>query len=435
MSWAEIKKAINSDLSTPLNELMIERPSGIVPNPLYASDSDSRYYLQTCKSSEIISSDYVESSTNSIQRYNELWCYTSPASILRKFDLITGVGTNVLTTNNKITSLILVTKTYVYFIEQDTTDSSNIKNYLSRYNKNTGEYKKVMFQGDGKYSSCAFMCYEDNIYGYIPGTGSNKGFYRITDNIDSGSIFTYTKINTRVPLSDENSASNYKQCIKSIIELPNNYILLGWDMYYSDGVYLLLINTTTGESTTICSASNGSKNSHKYTLCAIRDDDENVVGVIFGLSYRSLSLYKVAGTTNPTLTLLINELYTYNSSGSESAEEFQVGYYDKGIFYTLETSTKEYRVDSSLLTCHKNVLVFLPKGTKFYQQESEIRIIREKLRDCISIENGELIYAQKVLKPNENGIFITEENEICDLKRLERSYTNNRFEYIYGTFF
>lgn len=432
MSWAEVKK-INSDLSTPLNELMIERPSGIVPNPLYASNSD-RPYLQTCKSSEIISSDYVESSTESIQRYNELWCYTSPANILRKFDLITGVGTNVLTTNNNITGLTLVTKTYVYFIEKDTTDSSNIKNYLSRYNKNTGEYKKVLFRGDDKYSSFAFMCYEDNIYGYIPETGSNKGFYRVTDNIDSGNTFTYTRISTRGPVSSENSASDYKGCIKSIIELPNNYILLGWNMYYSNGVYLLLINTTTGESTTIGSASNGSKDTYKYTLCAIRDDDENVVGVIFGLSYRYLSLYKVAGTTKPTLTLLIDKLYTYNS-GSTADREFQVGYYDKGIFYTLETLKKEYRVDSSLVTPHKNALVFLPKGTKFYQQESEISIFREKLRDCISIENGELIYAPKVLKPNENGIFITEENEIYDLKKLERSYTTDRFEYIYGTFF
>ena len=88
MSWAEVKK-INSDLSTPLNELMIERPSGIVPNPLYAGDSDSRYYLQTCKSSEIISSDYVESSNKSIQRYNEVWCYIDGINILKKFDLLT----------------------------------------------------------------------------------------------------------------------------------------------------------------------------------------------------------------------------------------------------------------------------------------------------------------------------------------------------------
>ena len=128
MSWAEVKK-INSDLSTPLNELMIERPSGINVNPAYSSDwganaGSSKEYLQYCESTKTISRSYIEKDNRSIQRYNELWSFAGSTNILRKVDLLTGTGTNVLTTNNNITGLILVTKTYVYFWEG---------NYISRY--------------------------------------------------------------------------------------------------------------------------------------------------------------------------------------------------------------------------------------------------------------------------------------------------------------
>ena len=106
MSWAEVKK-INSDLSTPLNEL----PRGIMVNPIGSGDyggyAKNAEYLQHCKSTKTISSSYIEKDNRSIQRYNELWSFADSTNILRKVDLLTGTGTNVLTTTKNISGLIM----------------------------------------------------------------------------------------------------------------------------------------------------------------------------------------------------------------------------------------------------------------------------------------------------------------------------------------
>ena len=153
MSWAEVKK-INSDLSTPLNEL----PRGIFVNPMgdqeYGNSHKNTEYLQYCESTKTISSSYIEKENRSIQRYNELWSFAVNGNILRKVDLLTGTGTNVMTTNNNITKLILVTKTYVYFWEE---------NYISRYNKDTGEYKTSTDTLTVAKGYVGYICYEDDI--------------------------------------------------------------------------------------------------------------------------------------------------------------------------------------------------------------------------------------------------------------------------------
>lgn len=425
MSWAEVKK-INSDLSTPLNELMIERPSGINVNPAYSSDwgsnaGKSKEYLQYCESTKTISSSYIESDNRSIQRYNELWSFADSTNILRKVDLLTGTGTNVFTTNNNITGLILVTKTYVYFWEG---------NYISRYNKDTGEYKTSTNTLTVTLNHVGYICYENDIYAYclIDNTLDGTGYYKVTDNVDNGGVFTFTKLSTNLPSFNENSAVKFNGCVKSIIELPNNQILVGWHMSSDYKLHLLKIDVTNGSATTVESVSSGSLNyAYKFTLCPIRDDNDNVLGIIFGLNGKDLSLYNVSGSN---LTLLASDMRTYNSTEFEQTEH-DVGYYDNGIFYTLNTETGLYRVDSSIATTHEKTLVFLPKGTKFFCGKEKVKIIKDKLRENISIVNGTLKYNEPYIYPDNDEIFTCEQNCFCDLDVVSESNTI----FVKGTFF
>ena len=423
MSWAEVKK-INSDLSTPLNEL----PRGIMVNPIYSDDYGSRTrtypYLKTYKSTKTISSSYIEKDNRSIQRYNELWSFADSTNILRKVDLLTGTGTNVLTTTKNISGLIAVTKTYVYFFESD--------GYISRYNKDTGEYKTSTNTLTVSSDYVGYICYENDIYAYclIDNTLNGKGYYKVTDNVDNGGVFTFTKVSTSLPLASETSASRFNGCVKSIIELPNNQILVGWYMNSNYELYLLKINVTNGSSTFVTSFNMGDTKRYvyKFTLCPIRDDEGNVVGVIFGLNRKKLYLYRVDGAS---MSELSSNLYTYNSTGSNKTE-YDVGYYDNGIFYTLDTESGEYRVDSSLVETHSNTAVFLPKGIKFSQYGTEKRMISPKIRDCLTIENGNLIYNSRILKSDENGVFICDKSGIYDLETCSNS---TDFMYVNGTFF
>ena len=423
MSWAEIKKSINSDLSTPLNEL----PRGIFVNPVYIKDytsSNRTYpYLKTYRSAKTISSSYIEKDSRSIQRYNELWSFASYTKVLRKVDLLTGTGTNVLTTNNNITGLILVTKTYVYFWEGD---------YISRYNKDTGEYKTSTDTLTVTKGYVGYICYEDDIYAYCldNNTLNGKGYYKVTDNVDNGGVFTFTKVSTNLPLYTENTATKFNGCVKSIIELPNNQILIGWYMYYSSYLYLLKINVTNGSSTSIVSYDMGatSNYAYKFTLCPVKDDFGKIVGVIFGLNKNKLYLYGVDGTSTSELS---SNLYTYNTTSSTS--EYSVSYYDNGIFYTLDTNSGEYRVDSSLAERHSLPIVFLPKGTKMYQNTSSIKMVFEKLRDNISINSsGLLVYSRKTITPDENGVFTCQENGLYE---VPSDVDNDNGHYLLGTFF
>lgn len=422
MSWAEVKK-INSDLSTPLNEL----PRGIMVNPMgdkdYGNYAKNTEYLQHCKSTKTISSSYIEKDNRSIQRYNELWSFADSTNILRKVDLLTGTGTNVLTTNNNITGLILVTKTYVYFWEG---------NYISRYNKDTGEYKTSTNTLTVTLSYVGYICYEDDIYAYCldNNTLDGKGYYKVTDNVDNGGVFTFTKVSTNRPLSGENAATNFNGCVKSIIELPSNQILIGWYANCSSDLYLLKINVTNGSSTSIVSiAVPLGYYAYKFTLCPVKDDTGKIVGAIFGLNRFKLYLYKVDGTSTSALS---SNLYTYNSTDSVTTE-YDVGYYDNGIFYTLDTKSGEYRVDSSLAETHSNTAVFLPKGIKFSQNGTEKRMISQKIRDCLTIENGNLIYNPHILKSDENGVFICDKSGIYDLATVTND--SRDFMYVNGTFF
>lgn len=427
MSWAEVKK-INSDLSTPLNELMIERPSGINVNPAYSSDwganaGRSKEYLQYCESTKTISSGYIEKDSISIQRYNELWSYASNGNILRKVDLLTGTGTNVFTTNktNNITGLILVTKTYVYFWEG---------NYISRYNKDTGEYKTSTNTLTVTLDHVGYICYENDIYAYClnDNTLDGKGYYKVTDNVDNGGVFTFAKLSTNLPIS-ETATSKFNGCVKSIIELPNNQILVGWYMNYSSKLHLLKINVSNGSATTVESVSLDSSSyyMYKFTLCPIRDDNDNVLGIIFGLNGKDLSLYNVSGSN---LTLLASGMRTYKSTGITNTEH-DVGYYDNGIFYTLNTNTRLYRVDSSIATTHEKTLVFLPKGTKFFCGKEKVKIIKDKLRENISIVNGTLKYNEPYIYPDNDEIFTCEQNCFYDLDVVSESNAI----FFKGTFF
>ena len=424
MSWAEVKK-INSDLSTPLNEL----PRGIMVNPIYARDYASSTprtypYLKTYRSTKTISSSYIEGENRSIQRYNELWSFELNGNILRKVDLLTGTGTNVLTTNNNITGLILVTKTYVYFFEG--------ANFISRYNKDTGEYKTSTNTLTINKSYVGYICYEDNIYAYClnDDTLKGKGYYKVTDNIDNGGVFTFTKVGTNLPVSTENGATNFNGCVKSIIELPDNQILMGWYMDYNYYLYLLKINVTNGSSTFVTSFNMGVTNryAYKFTLCPIRDDEGNVVGVIFGLNRNKLYLYNINGTSTSELS---SNLYTYNSTGSDTIE-YDVGYYDNGIFYTLDTDSGKYQVDSSLAERNSLPIVFLPKGMKMYQDTSQIKMVSEKLRDNISINSsGLLVYSRKTISPDKNGVFTCQEDGLYEVP----SDGDSTGYYLLGTFF
>lgn len=426
MSWAEVKK-INSDLSTPLNELMIERPSGINVNPAYRSDyagyvGSSKEYLQYCESKKTISSSYIERDSRSIQRYNELWSFASSSNILRKVDLLTGTGTNVLTANNNITGLILVTKTYVYFWEG---------NYISRYNKDTGEYKTSTNTLTVSLDYVGYICYENDIYAYCLNDDilDGKGYYKVTDNVDNGGVFTFAKLSTNLPISNETMTSKFNGCVKSIIELPNNQILIGWYMSSDHYLHLLKIDVTNGSATTVESVHLGSSRyyAYKFTLCPIRDDNDNVLGIIFGLSLKNLSLYNVSGSN---LTLLASDMHTYKSTGN-SGVEYDVGYYDNGIFYTLDTNGGLYRVDSSITTTHQKTLVFLPKGTKFFCGNEKVKIIKDKLRENISIVNGTLKYNEPYIYPDNDEIFTCEQNGFYDLDVV---YETGIF-FVKGTFF
>ena len=425
MSWAEVKK-INSDLSTPLNELMIERPSGINVNPAYNSDyganrGSSKEYLQYCESTKTISSSYIEKDNKSIQRYNELWSFANSTNILRKVDLLTGTGTNVLTTNNNISGLILVTKTYVYFWEG---------NYISRYNKDTGEYKTSTNALTVSLDYVGYICYENDIYAYCldNNTLDGKGYYKVTDNVDNGGVFTFAKLSTNLPIS-ETATSKFNGCVKSIIELPNNQILVGWYLNSDYKLRLLKIDVTNGSATTVGSVSLESSTSYayKFTLCPIRDDNDNVLGIIFGLNRKNLSLYNVSGSN---LTLLASDMRTYNSTETASTE-YDVGYCDNGIFYTLDTSTGLYRVDSSIATTYEGTLVFLPKGTKFFCGKKKVKIMKYKLRENISIVNGTLKYNEPYIYPNNDKIFTCEQNGFYD---LDVAFNSNVF-FVKGTFF
>ena len=427
MSWAEVKK-INSDLSTPLNELMIERPSGINVNPAYSSDyagyrGKSKEYLQYCESTKTISRSYIENGSRSIQRYNELWSFADSTNILRKVDLLTGTGTNVLTTTKNISGLIAVTKTYVYFFESG--------GYISRYNKDTGEYNTSTNTLTVSSDYVGYICYENDIYAYclVNDTLNGKGYYKVTDNVDNGGVFTFTKVSTNLPISNETTASKFNGCVKSIIELPNNQILVGWYMDRDRNLHLLKIDVTNGSATTVESVNLDSSNNYayKFTLCPIRDDNDNVLGIIFGLSLKNLSLYNVSGSN---LTLLASNMLTYKSTGNEGAE-YDVGYYDNGIFYTLNTGSGLYRVDSSIATTHQNTLVFLPKGTKFFCGKEKVKIIKDKLRENISIVNGTLKYNEPYIYPDNDKIFTCEQNGFYDLDVV---YDSGIF-FVKGTFF
>lgn len=423
MSWAEVKK-INSDLSTPLNELMIERPSGINVNPAYSSDykGSSKEYLQYCESTKTISRSYIENSSRSIQRYNELWSFADSTNILRKVDLLTGTGTNVLTTTKNISGLIAVTKTYVYFREG---------NYISRYNKDTGEYKTSTNTLTVSLDYVGYICYENDIYAYCldNNTLDGKGYYKVTDNVDNGGVFTFTKLSTNLPISDETAASKFNGCVKSIIELPNNQILVGWYMNKGYMLHLLKIDVTNGSATTVesVSLSSSSYYVYKFTLCPIRDNNDNVLGIIFGLNGKDLSLYNVSGSN---LTLLASNMRTYKSTGNVQTEH-DVGYYDNGIFYTLDTGSGLYRVDSSITTTHEGTLVFLPKGTKFFCGKEKVKIIKDKLRENISIVNGTLKYNEPYIYPDNDEIFTCEQNCFCDLDVVVESSVF----FVKGTFF
>lgn len=430
MSWAEVKK-INSDLSIPLNELMSEKPNGLMINPVYSGDyksSNRTYpYLKTYKSTKTISSSYIESSKHSVQRYNELWSHANTNSnILRKVDLLTGNGTNVLTTDGTIFKIVAVTKTYVYFSEY-----INDNYYLGRYNKDTGEYKKSTIS----YSNNDYIghvWYEDNVYAYCTNddTLEGKGFYKVTDNINSGGVFTYTKLSTNIP-SNENMCSRFNSCIRNIIELPNNYILVGWFRSNDYYLYLYRINLTNGYVEKIKDLYLGAINeyAYKYTLCPIRDNSGKIVGVIFGLNRYYLYLYKVNGSI---VSILDNKLYTYNTTGKANTE-YDVGYYDNGIFYTLDTNSGKYQVDSSLAMKNELPVVFLPKGTKVYQNKNVIYPLNEKIRDCLTVStSGNLTYSRGAINPNSSGVFTIPKDGLYE---VDCGNDGTDLWYLLGTFF
>ena len=121
---------------------------------------------------------------------------------------------------------------------------------------------------------------------------------------------------------------------------------------------------------------------------------------------------------------------TYKSTGITSTE-YDVGYYDNGIFYTLDTSRGLYRVDSSITTTHERTLMFLPKGTKFFCGDEKVKIIKDKLRENISIVNGTLKYNEPYIYPDNDEIFTCEQNGFYDLKVV---FDSNKF-FVKGTFF
>ena len=59
-------------------------------------------------------------------------------------------------------------------------------------------------------------------------------------------------------------------------------------------------------------------------------------------------------------------------------------------------------------------------------------MISTKIRDCLTIENGNLIYNPRILKSDENGVFICDKSGIYDLETYGAS---GNFMYVNGTFF
>lgn len=494
MSYSEIMMAVNSDIKKPLNRLIEElseeeiallesissklgdttyglsalktlvegvdnsvksSPNGLSVNPAYkyyTSENDTTsgrflQYLDTYSDRKTISSDYLSREGEAIQRENEYWISTSKA--LRKVDILTGGCSSVIpTTLGTSLSIFVVTKTYVYFREY--IDSTY---RISRYNKETGEYKTSTTSFALATSSyIGYLCYDDDIYAYNYEDATNEdgsytllngpGYYKVTDNLDDGGTFTFTKISSRLPLANgvyEHGCSDFNDCAKSILELPNGYVVLGWRSCYNYNLYFLLIDTKTGLATTIKTISYGVINSYNYrcTICPIKDTEGNIAGVILGINNTKLSIYKVnVSSTSVSLSLLEEGFYThYKNQSTTNPAVYEVSWYEDGIFYTFNTYTGEWLKDTSIAKPPTNVyLAFLPKGTRFYQRtDVVVRLLKEKLDDVITIENGILKYVDPLLIPDEKGIYTCPEDGLYDLDGFYNASTHTHRPY--GTFF
>lgn len=427
MSWAEIKKAINSNLNVPLNEQIIEKPNGFqihkskkTTTDLLKRDSYNNYGTITLK--DKIKKDgllYVLDDTYTLK--------TIDITKNAKMTTLRALADSTYTT----ASLLLVTKTYVY---GTTYDSVAKTTKLFRYNKDTGEYKisTVKIPSEYNVSESVFVSYEDEIFMYK----AKVGYYKVTDKIDSNGSFSFSLLNSNY--ANGYTASNqslYNFNYKSIrceIELPNRTVLIAIGSEYDDYLLLYKVNVDNGSWTVVTRYTPSTF--YGYVLTPIKQN-EKIVGVLFGLAEMTIELYKIDSNNN--LTLL--EEYQTDSGGSTGTPNgYRILEYDNttGKIYECESTEPRYIYNDINLLAKASLnssyyITYLPKGTKVNQDANAIYRIKTKLRDTLVFNDDDLIRVDNKISPDSNGIVTIDEDGYYMLE----GYTSNSPFYYYGTIF
>ena len=424
MSWAEIKKSINSNLNVPLNEQIIEKPNGFqihkskkTSTDLLKRDSYNDYGTITLK--DKIKKDgllYVLDDTYTLK--------TIDITKNAKMTTLRALADSTYTT----ASLLLVTKTYIY----GTVVSSVTK--IFRYNKNTGEYKisTTTIPSEYNVNNSVFVSYEDDIFMYR----ANVGYYKVTDEIDSNGSFSFSLLNSNYANGYTSSNQSLYNCnynsIRCEIELPNRTVLIAIGSRYDKRLILYKVNVDNGSWTVVKQCAQNSFSG--YVLTPIKQN-EKIVGVLFGLAEMTIMLYKIDSNNN--LTLL--EEYQTDSGGNTVIPDCsRILEYDNttGKIYECESTNPRYIYDDINLLAEARVnssyyVTYLPKGTKVNQDANAIYRIKTKLRDTLVFNNDNLIRVDNKISPDSNGIVTIDEDGYYMLE----GYTSNHPFYYYGTIF
>lgn len=459
-----IKKAVNTNFKEPLNKLIEKSHSEIMnkanntsgcsinpaleytTTPTIASNATRPYLVDN--NGEVTTIEAISSFPTMYRRLNEAWFIRSVSSVyyLYMVDITTGLVTLKQTFTGTKALLFTVTETYVYGYE---TISS--VNYLFRYNKLTGEYVRSVNAIDSffitNYNYLNFIPYGDTLHAYYLTTSTSstyvaiKGYYEITDILDYGGAFSYSKLNDTIP--ELFKGSGYPSgTFYSTLELEDNYVLAVIPEYYSNYHYCLCkINVLTGEYSFLYSI----YMSHTITagvLCPIEHEGK-VVGALFGVNTSNgRLLVKIKGSDvviDSLVTLYTSQCSDTSTSSSNPNVRYSLTHYKDGIYYMCDLCYGEFIKDANLMVCDTNYVCYIPKGTKYYNSEID-RVLKviPKLRDSISIEDGEIKYMGYV-ECNEDHVFeFTEGGFYFIPGSFYNSMTSNKRGLIFhlnGTFF
>lgn len=423
-----IKKAVNTNFKEPLNKLIekshseimnktTNNTSGCSINPALSYggtptiDSNATRPYLTDNNGEVTTIEAISSSPTMYRRLNEAWFIRLISSVyyLYVVDITTGLVTLKQTFTGTKAYIFTVTETYVYGYE---TISS--VNYLFRYNKLTGEYVRSVNAIDSffttNYSYLKFIPYGDTLHAYFlttSTTNTNKGYYEITDILDYGGAFSYVKLNDNI--LELFKGSSYSDMF-STLELEDNYVLVVTPEYYSSNSYyycLCKINVLTGEYSFLYSIYTYITNI-AGVLCPIEHEGK-VIGALFGVNTSTgRLLVKIKGsdvTIDSLMTLYTSQCGNTTTNSSKPNVRYSLTHYKDGIYYMCDLYYGEFIKDANLMVCDTNYVCYIPKGTKYYNSEID-RVLKviPKLRDSISIEDGEIKYMGYV-ECNEDHVF------------------------------